>query len=118
MNKYAIIDIGGTQLRVEQGRFYDARHLISIRDTLKPNEKISINRVLLICHGSSINLGYPWLNDAAVKGRILQGCFTKKLMIQRIQPKTKTRQVFGYRENMTRLVIDSIQFGRKNLNRD
>nr|QJQ37086.1 ribosomal protein L21 [Pyrrosia angustissima] len=118
MRKYAIIDVGGTQLRVEQGRFYDTRHLISIRDTLKPNEKISINRVLLICHGSKINLGYPWLTDAAVKGRILQGCFDKKLMIQRIRPKRKTRQIFGYRKKMTRFVIDSIQFGSKNLNKD
>lgn len=90
MNKYAIIDIGGKQLRVEQGRFYDARHLAPIRKTLKPNEKIVINRVLLIRHRSSINFGYPWLQNAAVKGRILHGCVDKKLVIQRIQCKRKT----------------------------
>nr|YP_010117382.1 ribosomal protein L21 [Microsorum cuspidatum]QPM99649.1 ribosomal protein L21 [Microsorum cuspidatum] len=118
MNKYAIIDIGGKQLRVEQGRFYDARHLVPIRNTLKPNEKIVINRVLLIRHGSSINLGYPWLHDATVRGRILHGCVDKKLVIQRIQSKKKTRQIFGYRENMSRFVIDSIQFGGKNLDKD
>nr|YP_009690970.1 ribosomal protein L21 [Pecluma dulcis]QEG57750.1 ribosomal protein L21 [Pecluma dulcis] len=118
MNKYAIIDIGGKQLRVEEGRFYDARHLGPIRKTLKPNEKISINRVLLIRHGSSIKLGCPWLNDSAVKGRILHGSFNKKLVIQRIQPKRKTRKNFGYRETMTRVVIDSIDFVDKNLNKD
>nr|WVH13716.1 ribosomal protein L21 [Tectaria coadunata] len=114
MNKYAIIDIGGKQLRVEQGRFYDARHLASVRHTSMGNEKISINRVLLIRHGSSINLGYPWLDDAAVKGRILHGCFEKKMVIQRIQSKRKTRRTFGYRESVTRFVVDSIHFGGEN----
>lgn len=116
MNKYAIIDIGGKQLRVEQGRFYDARHLVPIRNTFKPNEKIVINRVLLIRHTSSINFGYPWLHNATVKGRILHSCVDKKLVIQRIQCKRK--QIFGYRADMIRFVIDSIHFGGKNLNKD
>lgn len=84
MNKYAIIDIGGKQLQVEQGRFYD---VAPIRQRLKPNQKVLINRVLLIFHRSKISVGYPWLNDVTVKGRILHGCFNKKLMIQ---PKIKT----------------------------
>nr|YP_009695521.1 ribosomal protein L21 [Neocheiropteris palmatopedata]QEJ81726.1 ribosomal protein L21 [Neocheiropteris palmatopedata] len=117
MSKYAIIDIGGKQLLVEQGRFYDARHLVPIRNTLKPNEKVVINRVLLIRHGSSINFGYPWLHDAAVRGRILHGCVDKKLVMRRIQRKRKTRQIFGYRADMIRFVIDSIHFGGKNLNK-
>lgn len=90
MSKYAIIDIGGKQLRVEQGRFHDARHFAPVRPVVASNTKISVNRVLLIRHGSSINLGHPWLDDAAVRGRILHGCFEKKLVIQRIHSKKKT----------------------------
>lgn len=90
MNKYAIIDIGGKQLRVERGRFYDAQHLVAARHALTPNKRVSINRVLLIRHESGINLGYPWLNDAVVKGRILHGCFKKKIVIQQIHSKKKT----------------------------
>nr|QKV47311.1 ribosomal protein L21 [Nephrolepis cordifolia] len=117
MNKYAIIDIGGKQLRVEQGRFYDVQHFAPVQYALTSNKKITINRVLLIRQGSNINLGYPWLNDAAVKGRILQGCFKKKLVIQKISSKKKTRRTFGYRENITRFVVDSIHFGDKNPNK-
>nr|YP_010310978.1 ribosomal protein L21 [Bolbitis laxireticulata]UNA61910.1 ribosomal protein L21 [Bolbitis laxireticulata] len=90
MNKYAIVDIGGRQLRVEEGRFYDAQHLVPARHALVPDEEVSINRVLLIRHGSGIDLGYPWLNDAVVRGRILHGCFNKKLVIQQIHSKKKT----------------------------
>nr|YP_009183864.1 ribosomal protein L21 [Cyrtomium devexiscapulae]YP_009192077.1 ribosomal protein L21 [Cyrtomium falcatum]YP_009479825.1 ribosomal protein L21 [Cyrtomium fortunei]AKF33858.1 ribosomal protein L21 [Cyrtomium falcatum]ALN96638.1 ribosomal protein L21 [Cyrtomium devexiscapulae]AVW86027.1 ribosomal protein L21 [Cyrtomium fortunei] len=117
MNKYAIIDIGGKQLRVEQGRFYDAQHFAPVRHALTSNIKISINRVLLICHGSDINFGYPWLDDASVRGRILHGCFGKKLVIQQIHSKKKKRRTFGYRKNMIRFVVDSIHFGGKDLNK-
>nr|YP_010518356.1 ribosomal protein L21 [Dryopteris gaoligongensis]YP_010518532.1 ribosomal protein L21 [Dryopteris sinonepalensis]UYP50662.1 ribosomal protein L21 [Dryopteris cacaina]UXN84783.1 ribosomal protein L21 [Dryopteris gaoligongensis]UXN84959.1 ribosomal protein L21 [Dryopteris gaoligongensis]UXN85047.1 ribosomal protein L21 [Dryopteris sinonepalensis]UXN85223.1 ribosomal protein L21 [Dryopteris sinonepalensis] len=117
MNKYAVIDIGGKQLRVEQGRFHDAQHFAPVRHSLTSNMKISINRVLLIRHGSGINFGYPWLDDAAVRGRILHGCFKKKLVIQRIHSKKKKQRTFGYRENATRFVADSIDFGGKDLNR-
>nr|YP_010211740.1 ribosomal protein L21 [Leptochilus decurrens]UBI43208.1 ribosomal protein L21 [Leptochilus decurrens] len=118
MSRYAIIDIGGKQLRVERGRFYDVRHLVPIRNTLKPNGEMVINRVLLICNGSSINFGHPWLRDAAVRGRILHSCVGKKLVIQRIHPKRKTRHIFGCRGDMIRFVIDSIHFGGKNLDED
>nr|YP_010701110.1 ribosomal protein L21 [Lomagramma matthewii]WCI21351.1 ribosomal protein L21 [Lomagramma matthewii] len=115
MNKYAIVDIGGKQLRVEKGRFYDAKHLVPAKHVLTPNTKVSINRVLLIRHGSGINLGHPWLDNAVVKGRILHGCFKKKLVIQQIHSKKKTLRTFGYRENTIRFVVDSIHFGDKSL---
>nr|YP_009183952.1 ribosomal protein L21 [Woodwardia unigemmata]ALN96715.1 ribosomal protein L21 [Woodwardia unigemmata] len=117
MNRYAIIDIGGKQLRVEQGRFHDARHFASVRPALTSNTKISINRVLLIRHGSSVTFGYPWLENAVVRGRILHGCFKEKLVVQKIHSKKKTRRTSGYRENMTRFVVDSILSGGENLDK-
>nr|YP_009691059.1 ribosomal protein L21 [Saccoloma inaequale]QEG57839.1 ribosomal protein L21 [Saccoloma inaequale] len=116
MDKYAIIDIGGKQLRVEPGRFYDARHFASLRKAPRSNTKISITRVLLLRHGSSISIGYPWLNNAIVRGRILHDCFRNKLLIQKIYSKKKKRRIFGYRENMIRFVVDSIYVDGKNLN--
>ena len=116
MDKYAIIDIGGKQLRVEPGRFHDARHFAPIRDVSRSNTKMSINRVLLIRNGSGINIGYPWLDDASVRGRILHSCFKNKLVIQKIHSKKKKWRTPGYRENMIRFVVDSIHFSGKNLN--
>lgn len=89
MSKYAIIDIGGKQLRVEPGRFHDARHFAPIRDMSKSNTKMSVNRVLLIRDGSEVNIGYPWLNNADVRGRILHSCSKNKLVIQKIHSKKK-----------------------------
>nr|YP_009679364.1 ribosomal protein L21 [Alsophila gigantea]YP_010375561.1 ribosomal protein L21 [Alsophila metteniana]QDP70914.1 ribosomal protein L21 [Alsophila gigantea]QXU59540.1 ribosomal protein L21 [Alsophila metteniana] len=116
MNKYAIIDVGGKQLRVEPGRFYDVRHFASIQDVSGSNMKVSINRVSLIRRGSEISIGHPWLSDATVRGRILHPCFGSKLVIQKIHSKRKTRRKIGYRDNLIRFVVDSIYFNGKELN--
>nr|YP_009548637.1 ribosomal protein L21 [Adiantum aleuticum]AYW15612.1 ribosomal protein L21 [Adiantum aleuticum] len=114
VGRYAIIDIGGKQLRVEPGRFHDVRRLTSNLNTWGSNTKISMSRVLLIRDGSDIDIGSPWLADAVVKGRILHSCFGEKLVIQKISSKIKTRRIRGYRENMIRFAIDSIQFNCRN----
>nr|YP_009548365.1 ribosomal protein L21 [Bommeria hispida]AYW15186.1 ribosomal protein L21 [Bommeria hispida] len=116
MDTYAIIDIGGKQLRVEPGRFYDVRRFTPGGNTSRSKTKISTNRVLLIRDGSDIGIGYPWLANAVVKGRILHHCFGKKLAIQKIYSKKKTLRIHGYRENIIRVVIDSIHLNGRNAN--
>nr|YP_003934606.1 ribosomal protein L21 [Myriopteris lindheimeri]ADL29845.1 ribosomal protein L21 [Myriopteris lindheimeri] len=114
VDTYAIIDIGGKQLRVEPGRFYDVPRFTHDVNTLGSNTKISTNRILLIRHGSDIDIGYPWLANAVVKGRILHSCFGRKLSIQKIYSNRKTCRSRGYREDMIRFVVDSIHLnGRK-----
>nr|YP_010958461.1 ribosomal protein L21 [Vandenboschia auriculata]ALO81783.1 ribosomal protein L21 [Vandenboschia auriculata] len=113
MKKYAIIDTGGKQLRVEAGRFYDIRRFSLIDpNKLKANTKISMYRVLLICEGSNIDLGHPWLNNAIVKGRVLHPCFDKKRVMQKIHSKKKTRKKLGYRQDFIRFLVDSISSNR------
>eukprot|EP00850_Spirogloea_muscicola_P024162 SM000460S16113 [mRNA] locus=s460:14568:16093:- [translate_table: standard] len=99
MNTYAIIEAGGEQLRVEPGRFYDARHFASLGpDSLGPNTKILLYRVLMIRHGSSTSLGHPWLPNATVKGRILHPRRDEKVTIYKMRPKKKTRRKIGHRQ--------------------
>nr|YP_009531985.1 ribosomal protein L21 [Hymenophyllum holochilum]AXZ97016.1 ribosomal protein L21 [Hymenophyllum holochilum] len=116
MNKYAIIDTGGKQLRVEPGRFYDIRRFALLEpNVLQPNTRISMYRVLLICNGSNINLGHPWMSNAIVRGRVLHPCFERKKVIRKIHSKKKTRIKLGYRQNLIRFVVDSICSNGKEL---
>nr|AJB98525.1 ribosomal protein L21 [Helminthostachys zeylanica] len=109
MGTYAVIEIGGEQLRVEPGRFYDVRHFASLKSKESdPNTKISIHRVLLVRHKFVTNSGHPWLESAIVRGRILQPCRGEKITIFRMHSKKKMRRKLGYGQNLVRFVVDSI----------
>nr|YP_010377647.1 ribosomal protein L21 [Diplopterygium chinense]QYC93009.1 ribosomal protein L21 [Diplopterygium chinense] len=116
MNGYAVIDTGGKQLRVEPGRFYDVRHFAPLQPNLSESgTKISIYRVLLICHESRIDIGHPWLSNAIVRGRILHPCVAEKAVIGKIHSKKKTRRKLGYRQHLVRFVVDSISLNGQDL---
>lgn len=116
MNKYAIIETGGEQLRVEPGRFYDIRHFASLKpEFLSSNTKILIYRVLLIRNEATISIGQPWLKNAIVKGRILHSHIENKIVVYKMNSKKKTRRKFGHRQNSTRFVVDFISLDGKNL---
>jgi len=116
MNRYAIIETGGEQLRVEPGRFYDIHHFTSLKPSfLNSNTKILIYRVLLIRAEATISIGQPWLKNAIVKGRILHSHLENKITVYKINSKKKTRRKFGHRQNSTRFVVDSISLNGKNL---
>nr|YP_009547691.1 ribosomal protein L21 [Antrophyum semicostatum]AYW16294.1 ribosomal protein L21 [Antrophyum semicostatum] len=115
VDRYAIIDVEGKQLRVEPGRFHDIRRFTYNLNLWGINTKLSINRVLLIRDGSNIHIGSPWLVNAVIKGRILHNCFKEKLTIRKIPHNKKTLRIRGYKENMIRLTIDSIDFHCKNV---
>nr|YP_010881390.1 ribosomal protein L21 [Moerckia flotoviana]WIA67343.1 ribosomal protein L21 [Moerckia flotoviana] len=116
-NAYAVIEIGGRQLRVEPGRFYNIRHLAPIvpAGRSEPNMKILIYRVLMIRHESNINIGHPWLRGAVVKGRILHSRLEEKVMIYKMISKKKTRRKLGHRQRSARFIVDSIFLNEKEM---
>ncbi len=100
---YAIIAAGGTQLRVEPGRFYDINRL-----PVEPDEKITIDDVLMVENGDSVTIGKPLVPGASVSGTIVSHLRAKKIIVYKMQPKKKTRKKRGHRQDLTRVMIDSI----------
>nr|YP_009258456.1 ribosomal protein L21 [Netrium digitus]ANI25521.1 ribosomal protein L21 [Netrium digitus] len=115
MSTYAIIDVGGEQLRLETGRFYDIRHLPPVEWSTWSSTKILFSCVLMIHHQSNTLLGTPWVENAVIKGRILHIRRNEKLTIYKMQPKKKTRRKRGHRQNLARFVVDAIFLNGKNL---
>lgn len=100
---YAIIETGGKQLRVEPGRFYDVESLPVDQD-----EKITIEKVLLVQHDGNVHIGQPLVEGATVEGTILRHFRDRKIIVYKMRPKKKTRKKRGHRQEVTRLMIDSI----------
>lgn len=100
---YAIIQTGGKQLRVEAGRFYDVELL-----PIEPDETISLESVLLVQHNGDVTIGQPFIEGATVEGTVMRHLRGRKVLIYKMKPKKKTRKKRGHRQEITRLMINSI----------
>jgi len=105
---YAIIETGGKQLRVEPGRFYDIDLLHEAE-----GDQISLDNVLLIQHDGDVHIGQPLVEGALVEGTIMRHLRGKKIIVYKMRPKKKTRKKRGHRQELTRLMIDSISLNGK-----
>lgn len=105
---YAIIETGGKQIRVEAGRFYDIELL-----HVEPDQGYTVDKVLLVHNGDEISIGQPYVQGATVEGKILKHWRGKKVLVYKMKPKKKTRKKRGHRQELTRLMINSISVNGK-----
>jgi large subunit ribosomal protein L21 len=107
---YAIIETGGKQLRVEPGRFYDLELLAA-----EPDAAVTIEKVLLVQHDGDVTIGQPFINGATVEGTVMRHLRGRKVLVYKMKPKKKTRKKRGHRQEITRLMIDSISLNGSKL---
>jgi large subunit ribosomal protein L21 len=100
---YAIIETGGKQLRVEPGRFYDIELL-----HVEPETQVTIDKVLLVQHDGEVHIGQPLVEGATVEGTVMRHFRGRKVIVYKMRPKKKTRKKRGHRQEITRLMVDSI----------
>jgi large subunit ribosomal protein L21 len=100
---YAIIEAGGKQMRVEPGRFYDVDRVHS-----EENEQITIDQVLFVRNEGEISVGQPLVEGVTIQATVLRHFRGRKIIVYKMQPKKKTRKKQGHRQELTRLMIDSI----------
>jgi large subunit ribosomal protein L21 len=103
---YAIIETGGKQLRVEPGRFYDVERLAVDED-----DSVVIDRVLYVDNEGDISVGQPLVDGATVEATVLRHLRDRKIIVYKMRPKKKTRKKQGHRQELTRLMINSISLG-------
>lgn len=100
---YAIIETGGKQFRVEAGRFYDIELL-----PVEPDQTVTIEKVLLVQHNDDVTIGQPFVEGATVEGTVMRHLRGRKVLVYKMKPKKKTRKKRGHRQEITRLMINSI----------
>jgi large subunit ribosomal protein L21 len=105
---YAIIETGGKQVRVEPGRFYDIELL-----AVEPDNNYTIDKVLLVNNDGEVTIGQPFVQGATVVGTVMRHFRGRKIIVYKMKPKKKTRKKRGHRQEITRLMIDSINLNGK-----
>ncbi|MEL6224277.1 MAG: 50S ribosomal protein L21 [Cyanobacteria bacterium J06627_8] len=100
---YAIVETSGTQLRVEPGRFYDVNRL-----HVEEDDTITLDKVLFVENEGEFTVGQPFVDGATVEATVQRHLRGRKVIVYKMQPKKKTRKKRGHRQELTRVLITSI----------
>lgn len=105
---YAIVETCGKQLWVEAGRFYDVDRLPT-----EPDGTLSLDKVLLVSDDGTTSVGQPYVEGAVVSATVMNHLRGRKVVVYKMRKKKKTRKKQGHRQELTRIMIESIALGGK-----
>ena len=103
---YAIVEASGKQFWVQQNRYYDLD-----RCHAEVDDVLTIDKVLLLNDGKDLKLGKPYVKDAKVEIKVLEHRRGPKIIVYKMRPKKKTRRKNGHRQELTRVLVQSISVG-------
>ena len=73
--------------------------------------QITIDKVLFVQDDGDISVGQPLVEGATVEATVLQHLRDRKIIVYKMRPKKKTRKKQGHRQELTRLMINTISMG-------
>ena len=101
---YAIVETGGKQYQVEEGRYLDVELLDGEKDS-----KIVFDKVVMIVNGKKSKVGRPYVAGASAEGTIVKHDKEKKIIVYKQRPKKGYRKKQGHRQGFTRVMISKIR---------
>ena len=103
---YAIVEASGKQFWLQSNRYYDLD-----RCHAEVNDVLTIDKVLLFNDGKELKVGKPYVKDAKVEIKVLEHRRGPKIIVYKMRPKKKTRRKNGHRQELTRVLVQSISLG-------
>lgn len=100
---YAIVETGGKQYKLEEGRYVDIELLEN-----DVNEKITFDKIVMLVNGKKSKVGTPYVDSATVEGTVLKHDKAKKIIVFKQRPKKGYRKKQGHRQQYTRIMINKI----------
>ena len=101
---YAIVETGGKQYQVEEGRYVDVELLDGEKDS-----KVVFDKIVMIVNGKKSKVGQPYVANAKVEGTIVKTDRAKKIIVFKQRPKKGYRKKQGHRQGYTRVMISKIR---------
>ena len=105
---YAIVEASGKQFWLQSNRYYDLD-----RCHAEVDDVLTIDKVLLVKEGKDLKLGKPYIKEAKVEIKVLEHRRGPKILVYKMRPKKKTRRKNGHRQELTRVLVQSISVGSK-----
>lgn len=107
---YAIVETSGTQFWLQPNRYYDLDRIHAEVD-----DTVTLETVLLVKGASGATLGHPYVDGASVELKVLEHRRGPKIIVYKMRPKKKTRRKNGHRQELTRVLVQSITVAGKAL---
>jgi large subunit ribosomal protein L21 len=102
-SKYAIVEHGGRQFRVEEGEVLAVDHVEG-----EVGAEVEFGRPLLVQEAREVRIGKPHVNGAKVVATILAHERDRKILVFKFKKVKNYRRKRGHRQEITRLRIDRI----------
>ena len=101
---YAIVEIAGTQVKVEKDKFYYTPLLEG-----KDGDKVEFDQVLLVDNKGKIQVGAPTVKGSKVSGKILGHVKGDKVTVFKKKRRKGYRVKNGHRQDFTQVLIENIK---------
>ena len=105
---YAIVETGGKQYPVEEGRYIDMELLDAEKDS-----KVTFDKIVMLVNGKKSKVGQPYVTGASVEGTVVKHDKAKKIIVFKQRPKKGYRKKQGHRQQFTRVMITKIRTSAK-----
>ena len=107
---YAIVEASGQQFWLQPNRYYDLDRLQAGVD-----ETVTLENVLLVKDAKGTTLGQPFVKDATVELKVMDHRRGPKVIVYKMRPKKKTRRKSGHRQDLTRVMVQSISMAGQSI---
>jgi len=102
--KFVIVEQGGKQYRVAEGKTIEVDRLPS-----EVGETVTLEDVLLSVNDADITIGTPLIKGAKVQTKVVDHFKGPKILVFKYRPKQRYRVKSGHRQQYTRLLVESIE---------
>ena len=103
MEAYAVVETGGKQYRVQKDSVIDVETIAG-----EAGATVSLDRVLAVSDGSSLNVGAPTVAGATVTAEIVKQFRGDKVIAFRKKKRKGYHKKIGHRQDLTQVKIAAI----------
>ena len=101
---YAIVNISGSQVRVQEGAIVRVPRL-----SAEPGTRIQLSDVLLVSKEEQTSIGCPGVEGASVEALVTSHGLGDKVIVFKMKKRKNYRRKRGHRQRYTELEIQKIQ---------
>ena len=100
---YAIIETGGKQFRVQEGK-----KIVVDRLAAEAGSEITLDRVLMLGGNDAVHIGTPLVEGARVTARVLEHMRGEKILVFKKRRRKGSRSLRGHRQDYTALAVTGV----------